>query len=143
MVGREFVRPDFQKVPGLDPRLAGHVAFALRQFQRFPKEISGAMQKHQLKLADRQCRIAELSQRVQDNVVLLVTALWAHQTKRDVTIQAADILCQDLRRKLTGERASDRYFKDVSALADRIIAEGFPGLEDIVPQDILMPYTND
>jgi hypothetical protein len=101
------------------------------------------MQKHQLKLADRQCRIAELSQRVQDNVILLVTALWAHQQKRDVITLAADILCQDLRRKLTGERPSDRYFRDVSVLADKIISDGFPGLEDVVPQDILMPYKND
>jgi alkylation response protein AidB-like acyl-CoA dehydrogenase len=143
MVGREFVRPDFQTVPNIDARLGGQVAFALRQFQRFPRELSGAMQKHQLKLADRQCRIAELSQRVQDNVIILVTALWAHQQKRDVVTLAADILCQDLRRKLTGERPSDRYFRDVSVLADNIISAGFPGLEDVVPHDILMPYKND
>jgi alkylation response protein AidB-like acyl-CoA dehydrogenase len=143
MIGREFVRPDHQTVPGIDARLARHVAFALWQFQRFPKEISGAMQKHQLKLADRQCRIAELSQRVQDVVVMLVTTLWAHQQQRDVTIQAADILCQDLHRKLTGQRPSDRYFRDASALAEKIIADGFPGLEDIEPEDILMPYKNE
>ena len=35
------------------------------------------MTKHQLKLADRQCRMAELSQRVQDLVVILATSLWA------------------------------------------------------------------
>jgi len=35
------------------------------------------MRKHQLKLPDRQCRMAELSQRVQDVVTILVTALWA------------------------------------------------------------------
>ena len=71
------------------------------------------MVKHQLKLADRQCRMAELSQRVQDTVTMLVTALWAHQQKNEVAVAAADILCQDLRRKLTGERPSDRYFRDV------------------------------
>ena len=48
------------------------------------EEISGAMRKHQLKLADRQCRMAELSQRVQDTVVMLVTALWGHQQKNEV-----------------------------------------------------------
>jgi alkylation response protein AidB-like acyl-CoA dehydrogenase len=138
--GRRFLRPDRQTVPGLDRRLADHVAFALEQFQQSPGEISSAMRKHQLKLADRQCRMAELSQRVQDVVVLLVTALWGHRQGKEVCIQAADILCQDLRRKLTGQRPSDRYFRDVSTLADRIKAEGFPGLEDVPSQDILMKY---
>ena len=35
------------------------------------------MRKHQLRLADRQCRMSELSQRVQDLVVILTTSLWA------------------------------------------------------------------
>ena len=35
------------------------------------------MSKHQLKLADRQCRMAELSQRLQDLVVILATCGWA------------------------------------------------------------------
>ena len=63
------------------------------------------MVKHQLKLADRQCRMAELSQRVQDAVTMLVTALWAHQQKNETTTLAADVVCQDLTRRLTGERA--------------------------------------
>src|SRR5262249_6598135 len=120
-IGQSFVRRDRQTVPGMDARLADHVAFALDRFQRFPRELSGAMRKHQLKLADRQCRMAELSQRVQDTVVLLVTALWAHHRKNEVTTAAADILCQDLRRKLTGKRPTDRYFRDASKLADLVI----------------------
>ena len=52
----------------MDRRLAEHVDFALDSFGRLRGEVSGAMEKHQLKLADRQCRMAELSQRVQDNV---------------------------------------------------------------------------
>ena len=74
---------------------------------------------------------------------MLVTALWAHQQQLEVAIEAADILCQDLHRKLTGQRPSDRYFRDASVLADKIIADGFPGLEDIEPEDILMPYSNE
>jgi hypothetical protein len=100
------------------------------------------MRKHQLKLADRQCRMAELSQRVQDTVTLLVTALWAHQQRDETMIAAADILCQDLRRKLTGERPSDRYFKDVSQLADRIISGGWETLAGVPQAEILMKYEN-
>jgi alkylation response protein AidB-like acyl-CoA dehydrogenase len=140
--GRRLVRADRQRVPGMDPRLAGHVDFALRQFQRFPRAISGTMRKHQLKLADRQCRMAELSQRVQDTVVLLVTALWGHGQRKEAAVAAADMLCQDLRRKLTGERPSDAYFRDAGKLADLVIAGGFDELADVPQADILMRYEN-
>jgi alkylation response protein AidB-like acyl-CoA dehydrogenase len=125
--------------PPLEPRLAEHVTFALEQFRRFPKEISATMRKHQLKLADRQCRMAELSQRVQDTVVILVTALWA-QKQKEVMIAAADMLCQDLRRKLTGERPSDRYFRAAGQLADQIIQGGFEELAGVPRADIMMKY---
>jgi alkylation response protein AidB-like acyl-CoA dehydrogenase len=127
-------------VPSMDPRLAEHVAFALNLFRGFPLELSGTMRKHQLKLADRQCRMAELSQRVQDAVILLVTALWGGQQTNEAAVAAADILCQDLRRKLTGERPSDRYFRDASKLADVIIRGGFDALAGAPRAEILMRY---
>ena len=98
------------------------------------------MRKHQLKLADRQCRIAELSQRIQDLVTILVTAQWANQQKDEATIAAADFLCQDLQRKLTGKRPSDRYFRDAAKLADVIIGGGFEAIAGIDRDEIMMPY---
>ncbi len=142
-VGNKIKSRDNQKIEGMDPRLEDHVSFALRQFQRYSGEISGTMQKHQLKLADRQCRMAELSQRVQDTVVLLVTALWGHRQKEEISLLSADMLCQDLRRKLTGERPTDRYFRAAGTLADKIISNGFPGMEGISEEEILMKYEND
>jgi acyl-CoA dehydrogenase len=139
-VGQRLRRGDHQTVPGMDPRLAAHLAFALGQFQRFPIEVSGAMSKHQLKLADRQCRMAELSQRVQDTVVLLVTILWAHQQKTEPALLAADMLAQDLRRKLTGDRPTDSYFRATGQLADRILAGGFDELAGVPQAEILMRY---
>src|SRR5262249_44792701 len=127
-VGQKFAGRDRQRVPGLDARLADHVAFAQDGLGRAPVELSGTMRKHQLKLADRQCRMAELSQRVQDLVVILVTALWAHRQKDEAAVAAADIVCQDLRRRLTGARLGDRYFRDVNRLADVIEAGGFEAL---------------
>ncbi len=139
-LGRKFVGRDRQSVAGMNPKLADHLAFALDMCQRQPKELSGAMQKHQLKLADRQCRMAELSQRVQEIVIILVTAMWAHQKGSEIAIAAADILCQDLRRKLTGERPGDAYLRDTMKLADMIIAGGFEDLAQVPVQDILMKY---
>jgi alkylation response protein AidB-like acyl-CoA dehydrogenase len=141
-VSQRFSRPERQALPDMDPRLAAHVMFALEQFHRAPVEISTIMRKHQLKLADRQCRIAELSQRVQDTIIMLVTALWGRQQKDQAAVAAADLLCQDLRRKLTGERPSDSYFRDCAKLADLVINGGYEALAGAPLAEILMPYEN-
>jgi len=141
-LGQKLTRRDRQQVPGMDARLADHVDFALETFQRYPNELSAVMRKHQLKLADRQCRMAELSQRIQDTVVILVTALWAHQKQNEVSVLSADMLCRDLRRKLTGERPSDRYFRDAGKLADVILEGGFESLASVPRAEILMRYEN-
>ena len=140
LLGQKFGGRQRESVPDMDPRLAAHLAFEQDQFGTFAREISAAMTKHQLKLADRQCRMAEISSRVQDTITLLVTALHAHQTRDEVTTAAADIACQDLRRRLTGERPSDAYFRDVSKLADTIIGGGFEALAGAPVADILMKY---
>src|SRR5262245_10412893 len=84
--GQKLKGRDRQKVSGMDGRLQGHVDFVLDQFGKQRLELSAAMVKHQLKLADRQCRMAELSLRVQDTVVMLVTAMWAHAQKKEIAI---------------------------------------------------------
>jgi alkylation response protein AidB-like acyl-CoA dehydrogenase len=139
-MGQLFQGRDRQAVPRMDLRLQAHVDFALEMFVRHRKEISGTMVKHQVKLADRQCRIAELSQRVQDTVVMLVTALWAHQSNKATTIMAADVLCQDMRRKLTGARPRDDYFKLVGQLGDAIEGGGFEELAGVSQGEILQRY---
>ncbi|MBI1831649.1 MAG: acyl-CoA/acyl-ACP dehydrogenase [Planctomycetes bacterium] len=139
-LGRKFTGRDRGTVNGLNAKLAEHLQFAQDMCQSHPIELSNAMSKHQLKLADRQCRIAELSQRVQDTVVMIVTLMWAHQQKNEIAIASADILCQDLRRKLTGERPSDAYFRAVGELADKIIAGGYEDLAGVRREEIMMKY---
>ena len=143
--GRWMLRQKFtgrvrQDVAGLNSKLAEHVDFALTAFHRAPEEISAVLRKHQLKLADRQCRMAELSHRMQSVVVMLVTALWADREKNEVATAAADILCRDLRRKLTGERPSDAYFRDASRLADMILSGGWDAIAEVPVQEILHRY---
>jgi hypothetical protein len=102
------------------------------------------MSKHQLKLADRQCRMSELSQRLQDMVVILATSLWAADQESQIVRGAADILCQDLTRKLTGKRPSDSYFRAVTKLGESIAAGGFEEVAgNIRPEPILMGYNED
>lgn len=132
---------DRQRLPGVDARLADHLAFSLSLCQQHSGDLSAALRKHQLKLADRQCRMAELSQRVQDTITMLVTIQWAHGRRTPIAIAAADILCQDLRHKLTGTRPTDRYFRDVQQLAEMVYEGGFEDLAGIERQEILMKYT--
>jgi alkylation response protein AidB-like acyl-CoA dehydrogenase len=139
-LGQKFSGSKRQHVSGLDPALARHVDFALDMFGRHAGELSSTMVKHQLKLPDRQCRIAELSQRVQDTVVMLVTALWANQQGDELVVAAADLLCDDLRRKLTGARASDAYFRNVSRLAEAIIEGRYTPIADVPHLPIMRTY---
>ncbi len=134
------LRPGSQTPPVANPRLADHVSFAIDQFRRHRADLSGTLRKHQLKLADRQCRMAEVSQRVQDTVTMLVTALWGGRQADETVVMAADVLCQDLRRKLTGARPTDAYFRQVDQLADRIIGGGYTALAGVPAEEILMRY---
>ena len=66
--------------------------------------------------------------------------LYAGRRDDEVLHAAADVLCQDLRRRLTGERPSDRYFRQVTGLGEAI-AEGHSKLIGDAPVDeILMRY---
>ncbi len=133
--------PHFNRtVPGMDSRLKGHVAFVQQMLRQLPLELSAAMVKHQLKLADRQCRINYLSQRTQDTFTMLVACQYAHQAEDAATIAAADILCRDFYRKLTGAQPTDDDFKAASHLADLVIEGKFHQLEGVPETPILRRY---
>ncbi len=123
--------------------LKGHAEYAVNWLNKSGVDISTTMRTHQLALADRQCRMAELSQRVQDAITILCTSLYGGRHKDAIQQTAADIACQDLTRKLTGERPSDRYYKSVTKLGKEIIDGGWKSFVDAEMEEILMPYKND
>jgi len=125
--------------PMTDP-LRDHAIFAIRGLQSLPLEISAVMRKHQLKLADRQCRMSELSSRVQKLVVMLATSLYAAKQNDEVVRAAADVMCQDLTRELACQRPSDRYFRTVTALGQQIEQGKFASIAGLKPDEILMRY---
>ena len=127
----------------MPPDLARHARFAAEGLQRSRLEISATMVKHQLKLADRQCRMAELSLRLQDLVVMLATSLWASEQSSEVVRSAADVLCRNLTRKLTGRRPTDADLRAATRLGETIATGGFDALAGITPEEILMPYENE
>ena len=138
----ETLRPKPRpRLPRMPAALQRHAEFACSQLQRAPHEISyKTMSKHQLGRAERQCRMTELSARLQDMVTILCTSLYAAGRDDEVVHQAADIICQDLTRKITGERPSDRYFRSATRLGEAIVGGGFKSIAGIDAGEIMMPY---
>ena len=130
-------------IPSSGPtKLREHAQWAASELQRSRMHVDGLMQKFKLSLADRQCAMAELSLRIQDLVVMLVTSLWASRRSDELIHTAADVMCQDLRRKYTGERPSSAYFKTITKLGEAIAAGGFSAIAGIDENEILMPYSS-
>ena len=95
---------------------------------------------HQLKLADRQCRINALSSRVQDTIIMLVTCLYADQLGDEATVAAADVLCRDLKRQLKGGHATDADFKASAKLAKLVVDGKFRQLDDVPATPVMRTY---
>ena len=142
MAGQALRRKPKPQLPPMPDNLRRHAEQAISLLQQSPRIISSVMSKHQLALADRQCRMTDLSTRIQDTIVMLVTSLYAARSQDEVVRQAADVLCQDLSRKLTGQPPSDPYFRTVTKLGQAVADGGFTSIADVPPVDILMPYDN-
>ena len=84
--------------------------------------------------------MSELSSRVQNMIVMLTTSLWASRQESQIVRDAADILCQDLTRKLTGRRPTDRYFRAVTKLGEAVESGGFEAIAGVEAAEILMRY---
>jgi alkylation response protein AidB-like acyl-CoA dehydrogenase len=139
-VGEKLRSKPMPSVGAMPEPLREHAEFAIRSLQHAPLRISGVMSKHQLKLADRQCRMSDMSGRVQKMVVILCTSLYA-ASQEDATVrEAANVYCGELTRELLGQRASDRDFRAVTQLGEAIAAGAFPGASGLHPDEIMMRY---
>ncbi len=128
------------ELPRLPENLRDHAEFAARGLQKSRLWIDKLMTRHQLNLTDRQCALAELSQRIQDLVVMLTTALYAGKQNDETVCAAADVLCHDLKRRLTGARPSNGYFRTVTKLGEQIAEGKFKAIAGVEAAEILMPY---
>ncbi len=140
LMGEKLARKSRGGMPAMTEPLQAHADFAADFLQQSPLAIDRVMRKHQLALADRQCRMSYLSGQIQDAVVMLCTALYAARHGDELVRDAADLVCQDLTRKLTGKPPSDRYFRSVTKLGERIADGGFPAIAGIDAAEIMMPY---
>lgn len=137
---RSWPRRTLTHLPPMPNDMAQHAEFASKFLTRSAFEISAMLRKHQLKLADRQCRMAELSIRIQTAVVILCSSLHAGQSKDALVRRAGDVVCTQLTNRLLGRRPTDRQLRRITELGAAIAEQGFDGLEQIDAPPILMPY---
>jgi hypothetical protein len=128
------------QLPEMPKPLREHAEFACERLQRMALEISGTMSRFQLKLADRQCRMAELSQRTQDLITILTTSLYGARHSDSLIRDAADIYCQSVKQKLLGRRPSNHYFRRATELGAAIANGQFRAIAGLEAEEILMPY---
>jgi acyl-CoA dehydrogenase len=134
------VGPVRAKLPSMPPGLTELAQFATDHLQRSRLEVDRLMQQHQLKLADRQCAMVELSQRIQSMIVMLTTCLWAAKQSDELTKTAAIVLGREIRRNITGKRPSSEDYRLVTKLGADIAEGGFKAVAGIEEFEILMPY---
>ncbi|MGB0596982.1 MAG: acyl-CoA dehydrogenase family protein [Rubripirellula sp.] len=140
-MSRRLSRSQWTPLPSSMPRnLRDHCRFAQRLLSGSKFMISGVMRKHQLKLADRQCRMSVISSTLQDAIVMLVTSLHAAKASDEIVLAAADTMCRELKRNITGGKASDGEFRQVTQLGARIVEEGWSEIKHVQAGEILMPY---
>jgi len=140
LVARRLMPTAKSQLPSMPSALARHAEFACHALQEMSLEISNTMMKFQLSLADRQCRMAELSLRCQNLITMLCTALYGARQSDTIIHESADVLCQELFQQYTGQRPTNAYFKQVTQLGAAIAEGKFPGLADLQPDEILMSY---
>lgn len=142
LAGQKLRPKSSPELPNMPANLRGHAQFAAERLQRAAVEISGTMSKHQLALADRQCRMSWHSQQIQDLVTILCTCLYAARQEDEVVRAAASVICEDLTNKLTGRFATDKHYRAMSQLGETIAEGGFKSIAGLHPDEILMPYEN-
>ena len=138
--GRTLSGSKWSSMAGLDQDLARHTKFAQTLLSKSGVKISGTMRHHQLKLADRQCRMSALSSELQNAVVMLVTSLYASHSGNETTKAAAAVMCIELRQQITGAKPSDADFRQVTRLGGKIADEGWAELDGVAAGEILQSY---
>ena len=129
-------------LPEMPPALQEHAKFAAASLQKMPSTIGGTMRKHQLALADRQCRMATLSENIQNLLTILCTSLYAARQDDAFVQQAADIFCRETRNRIEAKHPDDAYFRDATSLGKAVVDCGYSPLAGLETEEILMPYTN-
>jgi alkylation response protein AidB-like acyl-CoA dehydrogenase len=140
MIHDRMFGPSVPHLPSLPAGTKAHVEWAIEQIQLSRRDISAAMTKYQLKLADRQCKIAEISQRIRDFATMIVVGLWTGQQQSEGTRLAGQLLCEELSLKLKGSRPDDGYYRRACEVGQLVADGGFEEIAGITPDPVMMSY---
>ncbi len=73
-------------------------------------------------------------------IVMFVTAMYAARQDDEMTRSAADVLCQDLKQRITGQRPSGKFFRSATKLGEAIADGGFAAIAGVGELDIMQSY---
>lgn len=140
MTGHRLAGTSKDSLSGMPVELRRHAEFARGLLSDSCFEISALMRRHQLKLADRQCAMTQLSTRLQNAVVMLVTSLAGAGHDCEVSRLAAAVVCDELKFRINGRLPDAKYFRRVTELGALICDEGWAALHDAEADEILLKY---
>ena len=134
MVKEMFLPKSGIRPIGFNEDLVKHANFAIKGLQKSGREISALMRKHQLRLADRQCRMSILSRKIQNLTTMMATVCYAFAKADYLTAQIADVSCENLRSTITGNHPTDLQIRKSASLGEKLCCE------QVSQKSILMTY---
>jgi alkylation response protein AidB-like acyl-CoA dehydrogenase len=136
MVKEMFLPKSGIRPIGFNKALAKHADFAVKGLQKSGQEISGLMRKYQLGLADKQCRMSILSRKIQNLTAMMATVCYAFAKANPLTAQIADVSCENLKNKITGNHPTDAQIKKSVRIGEVIAGRGI----ELGCDSVLMGY---
>ena len=134
MVKEMFLPKSGIRPIGFNEDLVKHANFAIKGLQKSGREISGLMRRHQLRLADRQCRMSILSRKIQNLMTMMATICYAFAKADYLTAQIADVSCENLKNKITGKHLTDSQIRKSVSLGEKLCCD------QVSQKSILMTY---
>ncbi|HEY9787369.1 MAG TPA: acyl-CoA dehydrogenase family protein [Candidatus Obscuribacterales bacterium] len=133
-------------IPGLDARFAEHLAFAEKAWLKWRKNFIGSVLVYREKLADEDLMMLDGMYEPLTNIVAMLSAICAARQAMwhndEATVSALNLLCLELRCKLSGEkRTSRRYKKAVHETALYVLEGKFRQLGGVPKAEILQSYS--
>lgn len=119
---------------------AHYIELAQTRLSKLASDIYQAIRKFGIESELYQNRFIEMSQECQLAVSMLATASSAIGNQDDLIRSAKDVLCQRQFCELSDAGLSDAYFHNAARLGNEIIKDGFPSINYIPPQPLMMQY---
>jgi alkylation response protein AidB-like acyl-CoA dehydrogenase len=126
--------------PEMPSESVKHLRFAAGRLGAITQKIDGLMIRYQHKLPDQQCELRDLAGEVKNLLMIAVVSCWGAAQSEKTSAKAADLLCQDLTRKVKGSNRSARLAKALARLGQDVEDGKFSPTQGIPTSPFLQPY---